>query len=167
MRHILSVTLALSCVLTVVGFLASAQEPPMLNPHASNEVSVLMRAKLSSSQKIVEGLMAGDFAMIRKGADDLKKICDSAQWKPYEDQVATHYRDELRRIAIRLEMQAENQNLDGAAYMYMLATTNCISCHQYTRDVLRIADRRVPRGVVPIPVSVEESESYQVQPLYR
>ena len=136
----------------------SAQEPRPLPTSVDKpqDSTVTMRAKLSSSQKVVEGLMAGDFAMIRKGGEDLQKICDSTQWKQGENQVVAHYRAELKRSAIKLVQQAEQQNLDGAAYTYMHTMTTCINCHQYSRDVLRLADFEQSR-VVPIPVTEQEN----------
>ena len=145
---------------------AFAQQPPALNTLSSDESAVLMRAKLSSSQKVIEGLMAGDFAMIRKGGEDLQKICDSSQWRKRDDQVVAHYRGELRRSAIKLVQQAAEENLEGAAYTYMHTMTTCINCHQYSRDVLRIADRSEPLRVVPIPVT-EEPSFPQSRALYR
>lgn len=143
-----------------------AQEPAPLPVARSDDSTVLMRAKLSSSQKVIEGLMAGDFAMIRKGGEDLQKICDSTQWRQGDNQVIVHYRAELRRSAIKLIKQADEQNLDGAAYTYMHSMTTCINCHQYSRDVLRVALREEPR-VVPIPVTEPESNSQRARAIYR
>ena len=140
----------------VLSAFAISQEPaplPMLR--TSDDATILMRAKLSSSQKVVEGLMAADFAMIKKGGEDLQKICDSSHWKQGENQVIGHYRAELRRSAMKLIQQADEHNLDGAAYTYMHTMTTCINCHQYSRDVLRLAGRE-PSRVVPIPVTEQE-----------
>ena len=141
--------------------LTTAQQPEMLNAVPKQDTTILMRAKLASSQKIVEGLMAGNFEMIEKGASDLEKICDSANWRHHEDQVVTHYRSELRRGAVKMAIQAEDKNLEGAAYVYMHTLTTCINCHEYARNVLRIAQGIPGGGVVPIPVSEQEAEAYR------
>ena len=154
-------------VLALCTYYATGQQPNELNQLSNDEASVLMRAKLSSSQKVVEGLMAGDFAMIRKGGEDLQKICDSSQWRQRDDQVVAHYRGELRRSAIKLVALAKDENLDGAAYTYMHTMTTCINCHQYSRDVLRIADRSVQSPqVIPIPVT-ERENAVQPRAIYR
>jgi hypothetical protein len=140
--------------------LAMGQQPQLVTPQASAEVSVLMRAKLSSSQKVVEGLMAGDMSMIRKGAVDLQKICDSNSWRGGDDQVAGHYRSDLRRASIKLAAMADADNLDGAAYTYMHMLTTCINCHDYSRNVLRVASVKQPGKVIRIPVTEEESLPY-------
>ena len=172
MPRVLSFTLAAACLCVGYAVVSYAQQPVLqqqqagLNANAGDDDSVLMRAKLSSSQKVVEGLMAGDYSMILKGGEDLLKICDSKHWQPYEDQVVVHYRSELRRSAMKLLVQAKEENLDGAAYTYMHTMTTCINCHQYSRDVLRIANKGDHR-VVPIPVTERENAARQFGSLYR
>ncbi len=165
-------TIAMALILASgAGYLVLAQQPPMLSPKADADVSVLMRAKLSSSQKVVEGLTSSDFDMIRKGAEDLQKICDSNSWRRGDDQVIGHYRSELRRAAMKLLDQATEQNLDGAAYTYMHTLSTCINCHQYTRAQLRVAGTGKSgagtAAVVPIPVTERENAAYQARNLYR
>lgn len=148
-------------VLAMLCGLGIAQQPT-LSTKEPLDLTIAMRAKLSSSQKIVEGLTSADFEMIRKGAAELASICDSQVWRPREDQVYSHYRSELHRSAIKLADLSDQQNLDGAAYTYMHALSTCINCHQYSRDVLRVAT--LPRGsnaVISIPVTEEPQEVYR------
>ena len=143
------------CILAVLSGWTVAQQPVLTNREPA-ELTIAMRAKLAASQKIVEGLTSADFELIRKGAGELSSVCDSQIWRPREDQVYSHYRGELHRAAIKLSDMAEQQNLDGAAYTYMHTLSTCINCHQYSRDVLRVAS--IPRGsgaVVSIPVTEE------------
>lgn len=140
--------------------LTRAQQPEMPNAQPKQDTGVLMLAKLGSSQKVVEGLMAGDFIMIEKGAKDLLQICNSQNWRQYEDQVVTHYRAELGRDARKMSKQADDENLEGAAYTYMHALTTCINCHEYSRNVLRMANDAPPNMVVPIPVTDQEAHVY-------
>jgi hypothetical protein len=144
---------------TVWAMWAWAQEAPSTPNHSTEELAGLMRAKLASSQKVVEGLMAKDFAMIRKGSEEMSKVCDATQWHATEDQVYAHYRAELKRTAKKLILLAEENNLDGTAYTYMHSLTTCISCHEYCRDVLHIAAKEPELKVVPIPASERESNS--------
>jgi len=162
----LATTLGLASAL--LAYYAIGQQPPALNAVSNDEASVLMRAKLSSSQRVIEGLMSADFEMIRKGGEDLQKICDSNQWRQRDEQVVAHYRGELRRSALKLIALAKEENLDGAAYTYMHTMTTCINCHQYSRDVLRIADRSAPLPqVVRIPVTEQENSAREFRNLYR
>jgi hypothetical protein len=153
-----------SMVIVTGAVYSFAQMPKLSDPgvHAE-DLPVLMRAKLSSSQKVVEGLMSGDFGMIRKGGEDLKRICDATSWRMREDQVYAHYRAELARSAMRLVEQAKAENLDGAAYGYMHSLTTCIQCHEYCRNTLRIASIQPLPPVVSIPASEQEAQRLRAQ----
>lgn len=152
-----------------VGFTVFAwgQQSTRIPEPGREQLAGLMRAKLSSSQQVVEGLMDGDFDLIRKGGEDLIKICDAVAWRTHEDQVYSHYRGELRRGAIKLIKQADEKSLDGAAYTYMHSMTTCISCHEYCRNVLRVAAVIPQSPVAPIPVTEQESLQRQYGTLYR
>jgi hypothetical protein len=150
----------------ITTLVAVGQQPELATPEASAKVSVLMRAKLGSSEKVVEGLMAGDFAMIRKGGIDLQKICDSGGWRRGDDQVVGHYRSELQRAASKLVKMAEEENLDGAAYTYMHTLTTCINCHQYSRNVLRMASSKQNK-VIRIPVTDENDTTFRYRDVFR
>jgi hypothetical protein len=143
---------------------ATGQQPRLSEPR-HDELSILMQAKLSSTQKVVEGLMSGDFEMIRKGGMDLQRVCDATGWRSHDDQVYGHYRAELKRSAAKLVEQANVSNLDGAAYGYMHTLTTCINCHDHCRNVLRVA--QVEPQVVPIPVTESEFAAQQKRTLYR
>jgi hypothetical protein len=157
----------LAGIVLTVGGLAIAQQPVM-STNEPVDLSIAMRAKLGASQRIVEGLTAANFEMIQKGAEELGNICQSRVWRPREDQIYSHYRGELHRSAIKLGEMAQQQNLDGAAYTYMHTLTTCINCHQYSRDVLRVA--ALPHGsgaVVSIPVTDEPQRSMQRRSVIR
>lgn len=111
--------------------------------------AALMRAKLASAQKVVEGLMVQDFKLVGDGARELETICDATQWHAEEDQVYAHYRSELRQLAKKLAKNSQKEDRDGTTYSYMHLMTTCINCHDYCRDVLRVA-RETP-NLRPIP----------------
>ena len=152
--------LKLMCVLgplsTTLAVLAWGQQAPNKQTHHADEMPGLMRAKLASSQKVVEGLMAKDFDLIRKGAEEMSKICDATEWHASDDRVYAHYRSELQRTAKKLILLTEEANLDGSAYTYMHSLTTCISCHEYCRDVLHVAVKSPDLKAVPIPTTEPE-----------
>ena len=165
MRHwkLLSGLMVCCCGFAMIAW---GQQSSQLPESGRDQLGGLMRAKLSSSQRVVEGLMAGDFGLIRKGGDEMLKICDAEEWRTREDQIYAHYRGELRRNAMKLIKQADEKSLDGAAYTYMHSMTTCISCHEYCRNVLRVASVTLPSYVAPIPVTEQESQQ-QYGSLYR
>jgi hypothetical protein len=136
------------CVLYLsVTFMVSQAKPPETD--AGKTEAALMRAKLASSQKVVEGLMIQDLSLVRTGAVELEKICAATEWHAKEDQVYAHYRAELQRTAKKLAKLAQNDDLDGATYTYMHSIGTCMSCHAYCRDVLHVA--RTDPNLLPTP----------------
>ena len=122
----------------------------------SLELATLMHAKLASSQKITEGLVTKDFDLIRKGAEEWRRVTAATKWYSHNDPVFLHYRTELGRNADKLVRVADEKNLDAAAYTYTASLTTCTACHEYSRDVLHVPARRNPRAVQPIPDTDEE-----------
>jgi hypothetical protein len=163
MRNKMKYAVVAAC-LAMVGSVWIVAQQPIPNSRHNDSVPVLMRAKLGSSQKVVEGLMAGDFEMISKGGVDLQRICESEAWRQHEDPVVVQYRSELRRGAIKLVKLSKEENLEGAAYTYMHTLTTCINCHEYARNVLRIANNS---PVVPIPATERENAAYRVRDIFR
>lgn len=155
-------------LMLAAGGLYAAGERTTPKPLHDEKQSGLMLAKLASSQKVVDGLVTKDFDQIHRGATELVRICEATDWAARGDQVYAHHRTELRRQAEKLARMAEQKNLDGAAFTYMHSLTTCISCHEYCRDVLRIADD-APAGnrIVPIPVHEEEAAQPSGRPVRR
>jgi hypothetical protein len=122
-----------------IGVAALVGQAKQREAETSSAEAALMRAKLASSQKMVEGLMVQDLSLVRAGALELEKICQATEWHANEDQVYAHYRAELQRTAKKLAKLAQNEDLDGATYTYMHSITTCMSCHAYCRDVLHVA----------------------------
>lgn len=83
-------------------FVADEPEPkPDARREGVNEAA-LMRAKLASSQKVLEVLVDENFDLIHDGAKELVKITDATGLHAEEDQVYAHYRADLRRTALKL-----------------------------------------------------------------
>ncbi len=155
------------CILLASGGLYAAGDRGTPSPIHDEQQAALMLAKLASSQKITAGLVTKDFEQIRRGAGELSRICDATEWAARSDQIYAHHRTELRRQTQKLMKMADERNLDGAAFTYMHALTTCISCHEYCRDVLKIADDHEPLQVVPIPVNEGEAARLKERPMRR
>ncbi|AMV20137.1 hypothetical protein [Planctomyces sp. SH-PL14] len=147
-----SISMGIGTALLLAGALSlrgaernGAAEKPVASQTAN---AAIMRAKLASTQKIVEGLLANDFALIERGGDELDRIGHSEAWAAAEDQVYAHYRNELQRQAVKISRLGQERNLDGASYAYMHLLTACIGCHSHCRDVLHVATR-IPRLEAP------------------
>ncbi len=101
-------------------------------------VELLMEAKLKEAEKILKGLVTHDFDQIAKSAESLKlmslKPPHGWEKKTDDDEVYEHFRSEFMRQAARLEEEARNKHLAGAAYFQQNLTATCIACHDYIRD---------------------------------
>ncbi|TWU47465.1 hypothetical protein Poly51_52650 [Rubripirellula tenax] len=124
----------------------------------------LMKAKLSSSQNVLEGLCRNDFDLIGRGAREMKRISHAAEWPRHRDPVYEHFSTEFRRQCNLLEDFAQRRNREAVSFTYLHTTTICISCHDYVRDSRRVADMK-PRGDVQlIPSEWPEPNQAEVKP---
>lgn len=118
--------------------------------------SVLMRAKVASAHKIMEGLVTKDFGEIRGGAKELKRICQATEWEAHADRLYAHYRAELLRNTAKLSEAADKSDADGAMFAYMNTLTTCVACHDHCRDVLKISTIKRVSRVIPIPTDEDD-----------
>lgn len=142
-------------LLTVVGLgwsLVHGETKPPAEPRHAPEYA-LMRAKVTSTHKIVEGLVAKDFLEIRTGAEELKRICHATEWKAHSDPVYGHHRSELIRQANKMIDGADQSSLELTTFAYINALTTCVNCHEHCRDVLKIANVRRTAKIIPIPTT--------------
>lgn len=99
-----------------------------------------MRAKLSASNQVLEGLCTEDFELIEKGAKSLHTMSKAEQWRVSNDAMYRQYSLEYRRGVEQLENAAKAKKLDSAALAWTKTTLNCIECHRWVKANL-IADR--------------------------
>ena len=99
-----------------------------------------MESKLTQSQRVMEGLVRGDFDVIEDAAKVLKQISlspppslrqagDKSDAEVYE-----HFRMEFARLTGQLERQARRKEPEATAYVQQNLTATCIACHDYIRD---------------------------------
>lgn len=156
-RSIIVIMLALAAGTFGTLLLDAADPPRPTSPPAGpiEETEVLMRAKLASSQRVLEGILAEDFTLIARGAKEMKVISEAAEWPRSRDTVYEHFAAEFRRQCNKLERLAQSTNREGVSFTYLQMTTTCIDCHNHVRDTLRIAEQP-NRGVQLIPAQIPE-----------
>ena len=123
---ILGFVAVLISIITVSAF-AQAEPAPIRQ-------ATFMRAKLSASQEILEGLALSNYGGIAKNAAKLKALSQDAQWNVLETPDYARHSEEFRRAADALMAAADAKNLDGATLAYFQMTMTCVRCHQYVRD---------------------------------
>ena len=128
--------------LILVGLYATspANESPVTISPERVDSSPFMRAKLASSQLVMEGLVTENFELISKGALQMTKMSEAAEWPRAPDKVYDHFSEQFRRLAGKLRRLARDENLEGASFTYMHMMATCISCHDYVRKSLRVAE---------------------------
>ncbi|MFO0977691.1 MAG: hypothetical protein U0996_14915 [Planctomycetaceae bacterium] len=102
------------------------------------QIDNLMEQKLDHAEAVLKGLVTHDFEAIQKAAEDLKlmSLDPPRGWKKTDSdkEVYEHFRMEFMRLAARLEQEAKDKHLGGAAWFQQQLTATCIACHDYIRD---------------------------------
>ncbi len=143
-------------LLAIVGVAFAAADPSSKSPNSVPQ-DALMRAKLASTQSVVEGLVEKDFRVINDAGVELLKMCNSTDWEANQDQTYADYREQLRRQSRKLIDQAGVRNLEGATYAYLGVLSTCVDCHSHCRDVLKIAADTPRLRAVPIPTTAVDN----------
>lgn len=100
-----------------------------------------MRAKLTASSQVLEGLCTEDFELIAKGAKSLKEISAAEQWRVSNDAMYRQHSAEYRAGVDKLIKAAEEKKIDAAALAWTKTTLNCIECHRWVKAML-ISDKQ-------------------------
>lgn len=94
-----------------------------------------MRGKLTSNQKIVEGLSLKNFALVREGAEGVTALVKGQHWFVLDTPEYKEYSKDMEQAAQRLIKAADNKNIEAATLRYFEVTLNCIDCHRYLETV--------------------------------
>ena len=132
-------SLAMLAALTSLVFIVVVSQAEEKQPQRLR-TQVFKRAKLTSSPRVLEGLVTRDATLIEQGAREMAEMSEASQWPRADDDRYEHYGAEFRRLCRRLSQQAKQQNYDGAGYIYSQLTASCISCHDHVRAALKVAD---------------------------
>lgn len=129
-------------IFTALVAISSVHADPPDNPAVTPIGEVpgsLMRLKLVTSQQVLEGLLRRDFDTIARGANQMKRISEAAEWPRSRDSVYEHFGQNFRRQCNQLEHAAKNNSHEGVMFTYLALTTTCVNCHDYVRDSRRLA----------------------------
>lgn len=101
----------------------------------TDNVKEFMRAKLTHSQKVLEGLTTEDFEAVAKHSQEMSLLSQAASWQVLQTPEYMQRSTEFRRSTDALTEAAKNKNLDGATLAYVDVTMKCVECHKYVRRV--------------------------------
>lgn len=151
-RHLIAITACVVIPVSVAMVTASSNQAagktePVAQKKEKPKVARFMRAKLSASQHVLEGLVTEDFAQIEKGAKKMIVMSNAADWQVIRGPVYAQYSTEFRRAATQLARMAKAKKIDGTALSYMHLTLTCVNCHKYVKTVKIANGQPVPRGL--------------------
>jgi hypothetical protein len=113
------------------------QSPPVQKDAPKDEsLSTFMRAKLSASTKVLEGLALEDLDLVTEGARELNTMSTAEKWRRHDDMLYRQFSAEFRQTTADLLEASKAGLLDRSALKWMDATMNCIECHRYVRNKL-------------------------------
>lgn len=99
-----------------------------------DRLAAFMQAKLTHSEKTLEGLTKGDFELIAKHSQAISLLCEDEQWAVLQTPEYRERSNEFRRSVNEITNAARKKNLEGATLAYVTATMNCVTCHKYVRE---------------------------------
>jgi len=112
----------------------NADQPQKTKEEESKDPSVWMRMKLEYSQKILEGVTKGDFALIEDNATKMRGLNRferfvRGRWEGYAEQLQT-----FQQANDELIKQARKNNVEGATLAFTQMTISCVTCHKKLRE---------------------------------
>ncbi|MCA9147868.1 MAG: hypothetical protein KDA92_01150 [Planctomycetales bacterium] len=105
-------------------------QPPEIAPATRN----FMQAKLSHSQKVLEGLSLENYELIAKHAQELGLLSMESQWQVLRTQRYVDQSADFRHAIQHLVDAAKSKDIDAVALAYVDVTLKCVHCHKYVRD---------------------------------
>ena len=100
----------------------------------------IMKLKLESSQKVLEGIAVENFTAISANAQKLALLSQAAGWQARQTPEYKQYTAEFRRHAEALQKAARDENLDAASVAYFQLTISCVNCHRHMRGVRTVSN---------------------------
>lgn len=144
LKKMIALAAATATVLGVLDWRSSAAprksaEKPRTGPNAKPKKPLLakfMRAKLTASSQVLEGLCTEDFELIGKGAKKLQTMSAAEQWRVSNDAMYRQHSAEFRSGVEKLLKAAKSKKIDSAALAWTKTTLNCIECHRWVKKML-------------------------------
>jgi hypothetical protein len=146
-RRLVVGLIALGLLVTVGLLVSGSTRAAAKKAKEKSKVSRFMRALLSNSQSVLEGIVTEDFDLVSKGAKKMILMSKAAEWHVIQGPVYTQYSAEFRRNAEELVKAAKAKNIDGVGLRYMSLTMSCISCNKFVHGTKIAQGQPVPKGL--------------------
>ncbi|MEQ2007543.1 MAG: hypothetical protein ABMA26_12160 [Limisphaerales bacterium] len=136
----------LSAVLTVAIFAGVAATVAPNDPKITTRE--VMKLKLESSQKVLEGIATENFVTISANAQKLVVLSQAAGWQARQTPEYKQFTAEFRRHAEALQKAARSENVDAASVAWFQLTISCVNCHRHMRGVQTVRLPEIPAAQV-------------------
>ena len=107
-------------------------------PGQTSATSLLMREKLTHSEKILEAIMTSNHALLQSESEALAKATKAPAWAVLKTPAYERYSTAFLRATEDLVDAARQRDSDAAAIRYVSLTLTCYECHRYVKGA-RIA----------------------------
>jgi hypothetical protein len=94
----------------------------------------VMREKLTHSQRILEAILASDFALLERETAALTRVTETAAWQALKSPEYLRQSEAFLSANRALSQAARERDLDGAAKLYSSLTLTCFACHRHMKD---------------------------------
>lgn len=108
----------------------------------------VMKAKLESSQKVLEGIATENFVTVSTHAQKLVALSQVAGWQARQTPEYKQYTAEFRRHAEALQKAARSENVDAASVAWFQLTISCVNCHRHIRGMRTVSAPLAPAAQV-------------------
>jgi hypothetical protein len=108
-----------------------------------DKVKVFMRAKLTNSQNVIEGLATENWDMIEGGAARMLVMSKASEWSVGE--TGPQYKQDTNdfvNACKQMITQSRKKNLEGATLAYLQLTMDCVECHKHVRASQQAGENR-------------------------
>lgn len=110
----------------------------------------IMKVKLESSQKVLEGIATENFTTVAANAQKLVVLSQVAGWQARQTPEYKQYTADFRRHAEALQKAARDENVDAASVAWFQLTVSCVNCHRHMRGVRTVGgDGLLPERFTP------------------
>lgn len=108
----------------------------------------VMKAKLESSQKVLEGIATENFVTVSTHAQKLVALSQVAGWQARQTPEYKQHTAEFRRHAEALQKAARAENVDAASVAWFQLTISCVNCHRHIRGMRTVSAPPTPAAQV-------------------
>ena len=97
--------------------------------------AMIMKEKLKTSQKLLEGIALADYQKVILSAENLVQYTKTEEWMVYKTPKYQVFSNEFRQAAENVISKAKLKNIDGVTLAYFELTVSCVRCHTYVREI--------------------------------